>query len=58
MIAGRQRRAVVVDTRAELDGLSDAQIAAAADAAKSRKLEGKYVLITLQTPPASRRPRS
>ena len=48
--------AVVVDTRAELDGLSDAQIAAAAEAAKPRKLDGKYVLALLNTtgqPPAA-----
>ena len=41
--------AVVVDTREELDGLPDDAIAAAAEAAKARKLEGKYV-ITLQLP--------
>ena len=48
--------AIVVDTKAELDGLSDEQIAAAAEAAKSRKLEGKYVLALLNTtgqPPES-----
>ena len=48
--------ALVVDTRAELDGLSDEQITAAAEAAKSRKLEGKYVLALLNTtgqPPES-----
>jgi peptidyl-dipeptidase Dcp len=39
--------AIVVDTRDELAGLSDEEIAAAAEAAKTRKLEGKYV-ITLQ----------
>jgi peptidyl-dipeptidase Dcp len=39
--------AVTVDSREELAGLSDEQIAAAAEAAKSRGLEGKYV-ITLQ----------
>ena len=36
--------AVVVDNKAELDGLSDEQIAAMAEAAKARKLEGKYVV--------------
>ena len=35
--------AIVVDSRDELAGLSDEQIAAAAEAAKTRKLEGKYV---------------
>lgn len=39
--------AVTVDTRAELDGLPDAEIEAAAAAAKARGLDGKYV-ITLQ----------
>src|SRR5678815_2176895 len=39
--------AVVVDRREELAGLTDEQIAAAADAAKKRNLEGKF-LITLQ----------
>ena len=39
--------AIVVDGRDELAGLSDEDIAAAAEAAKTRKLEGKYV-ITLQ----------
>ncbi len=41
--------AVVVDTKAELDGLSDEQIAAAAEAAKVRKLDGKYVIALLNT---------
>lgn len=41
--------AVVVDTKEELAGLSDEQIAAAAEAAKARKLEGKYVIALLNT---------
>lgn len=41
--------AVVVDSRDELAGLSDEQIAAAAEAAKSRKLEGKYVIALQNT---------
>lgn len=41
--------AVVVDSKAELAGLSDEQIAAAAEAAKARKLEGKYVIALLNT---------
>ncbi|MFN2333908.1 MAG: M3 family metallopeptidase [Wenzhouxiangellaceae bacterium] len=36
--------AVVVDTAAELEGLSQAQLQAASDEAASRDLEGKYVL--------------
>ena len=41
--------AITVDSRAELAGLSDERIAAAAEAAKSRKLDGKYVLTLLNT---------
>ena len=41
--------AVVVDTKEELDGLSDDAIAAAADAAKARKLDGKYVIALQNT---------
>jgi peptidyl-dipeptidase Dcp len=41
--------AVVVDDVKELDGLTPAQIAAAADEAKSRGLSGKYVLTLLNT---------
>jgi peptidyl-dipeptidase Dcp len=36
--------AVVVDDKALLDGLSDGDIAAAAEAAKGKKLDGKWVL--------------
>jgi peptidyl-dipeptidase Dcp len=43
--------AVVVDTKEELEGMSEQQIAAAAEAAKARKLEGKYVItLILPTP--------
>lgn len=48
--------AIVVDTKEELDGFSDEQIAAAAEAAKARKLDGKYVIALLNTtgqPPES-----
>ncbi|MBA2238391.1 MAG: M3 family metallopeptidase, partial [Lysobacter sp.] len=41
--------AVVVDTVGELAGLSEEQITAAAEAAKSRKLEGKYVIALQNT---------
>lgn len=41
--------AVVVDTRAELAGLGEAQIEAAAAAAKARGQEGKYVITLLNT---------
>ncbi len=41
--------AIIVDTREQLKGLSDEQIAAAAEAAKARGLEGKYVIALLNT---------
>ena len=41
--------AIVVDTREELAGLDDAQIDAAANAAESRGLPGKYVIPLLNT---------
>ncbi len=42
-------KAIVVDSKEELDGLSEAQIGAAAEAAKARDLDGKYVLPLLNT---------
>ncbi|GAB2553566.1 peptidyl-dipeptidase Dcp [Rhodanobacter koreensis] len=47
LLAATKDAAVVVDDKAKLAGLSDAEIAAAEQAAKDRKLDGKYVL-TLQ----------
>jgi peptidyl-dipeptidase Dcp len=41
--------AVVVDSKEQLKGLSDDAIAAAAEAAKARKLEGKYVIALMNT---------
>ena len=41
--------ALVVDTREELKGLSDDAIAAAAEAARARKLDGKFVLALQNT---------
>src|SRR5688500_15627394 len=49
VLKGDNAAAIVVDTKEELDGLSDAQIATAAEAAKSRGKEGKYVLTLLNT---------
>ncbi|MBX2849891.1 MAG: M3 family metallopeptidase [Acidiferrobacterales bacterium] len=49
-------KAIIVEDVALLDGMSDEQIAAAIEAAKSRDLEGKYVLPLLNTsgqPPLS-----
>ncbi len=47
LLAATKDAAVVIDDKAKLAGLSDAEIAAASQAAKDRKLDGKYVL-TLQ----------
>jgi peptidyl-dipeptidase Dcp len=41
--------AVAVDDKAELDGLTEAQIATAAEAAKQRGLDGKYLIPLLNT---------
>ena len=56
LLAAAKAGALVVDDKAKLAGLSDAEIAAAAAAAKERGLEGKYVLPlqnTTQQPPLS-----
>ena len=42
-------KAIILDSIDQLDGLPEGQIAAAAEAAKSRDLEGKYVLPLLNT---------
>ena len=47
LLAATKKAALVVDDKAQLAGLSDAEIAAAAQAAKDRGLTGKWVL-TLQ----------
>jgi peptidyl-dipeptidase Dcp len=49
LLADTNDLAVVIDDAAELDGLSDGEISAAAEAAKERGLEGKY-LVTLVLP--------
>jgi peptidyl-dipeptidase Dcp len=49
VLKGVNGAAVVVDTAAELDGLSPEQIATAAAAAKSRNLEGKWVIALINT---------
>ena len=43
-MAGAKAGALVVDDKAQLAGLSDAEIASAAQAAKARGLKGKYVI--------------
>jgi peptidyl-dipeptidase Dcp len=47
LLAATKDAAPVIDDKAKLAGLNDAEIAAAAQAGKDRKLDGKYVL-TLQ----------
>jgi peptidyl-dipeptidase Dcp len=44
LVAAAKKGALVVDDKAALKGLSDAEIAAAAEAAESRGLKGKYVI--------------
>src|SRR5436309_7888784 len=43
VLAETNDRALVIDNKADLDGLSDSDIAAAAERAKERKLDGKWV---------------
>ncbi|HWS71673.1 MAG TPA: M3 family metallopeptidase, partial [Thermoanaerobaculia bacterium] len=49
VLADTNESAIVISDRSELEGLSDAEIAAAADEAKGRKLEGKWVLALRNT---------
>jgi peptidyl-dipeptidase Dcp len=49
LLAASNAGAVIVSDKAELAGFSDADIAAAADAAKSRKQEGKYAVVLQNT---------
>ncbi|WP_221304307.1 M3 family metallopeptidase [Povalibacter uvarum] len=56
VLKGVNAAAVVFDKASDLDGLSEQQIAVAAEAARSRKLEGKWVIALLNTtgqPPLS-----
>ena len=49
LVAAANANAVVVDDKAQLDGLSDAEIKVAADAAAARKLDGKWVIVLTNT---------
>jgi peptidyl-dipeptidase Dcp len=49
LLAITQEQAVIVDSLNELDGLDASDIAAAAEAAAARKLEGKYLLSITNT---------
>ena len=44
LVAAAKKGALVVDDKSQLKGLSESEIAAAAEAAKSRGLKGKYVI--------------
>ena len=49
LLGAAKSAALVVDTKEELDGLSEAEITAAANAAKEAKHEGKYLLKIINT---------
>ena len=49
LLAAAKDGALVIDDKAKLAGLSDAEIAAAAQAAKDRKLDGKWVIVLQNT---------
>lgn len=49
LLAATKDGALVIDDKAKLAGLSDADIAAAAQAAKERKLDGKWVVVLQNT---------
>ena len=49
LLAASKAGALVIDDRSDLDGLSEADIAAASEAAKERKLDGKWVLLLQNT---------
>jgi peptidyl-dipeptidase Dcp len=49
VLAETNKGAVVIDNKADLDGLSEADISAAADRAKELKLDGKWVLALQNT---------
>ncbi|WP_312513739.1 M3 family metallopeptidase [Massilia sp.] len=49
VLKGVNAAALVVDTRAELEGMSDAEIKAAADEAEKRGVKGKFVIPLVNT---------
>jgi peptidyl-dipeptidase Dcp len=49
LLAAADAGAVVVSDKAELEGLSDAEVAVTEEAAKARKLDGKYVIVLRNT---------
>lgn len=49
LLAATNAGAIIVDDKTQLDGLNDADLAATAERAKDRKLEGKWVLVLRNT---------
>ncbi len=49
LLAATNAGGLVVDNKSDLDGLSEADLAAASEAARARKLEGKWVLVLRNT---------
>ena len=49
LLAATKAGALVLDSAGDLDGFSEGDLAAAAEAAKARKLEGKYVIALQNT---------
>jgi len=49
LLAANNGAALVIDDKKQLEGFSDADIAAAAEAAKTRKLDGKWVVVLQNT---------
>ncbi|MBS1767692.1 MAG: peptidyl-dipeptidase Dcp [Acidobacteria bacterium] len=49
LLAAAKDGALIISDKAQLAGLSDAEIAAAAQAAKDRKLDGKWVIVLQNT---------
>ena len=49
VLAETNNGAIVIDNKADLDGLSESDIAAAAELAKERKLDGKWVIALRNT---------
>jgi len=49
LLAANNGAALVIDDKKKLEGFSDADIAAAAEAAKARKLDGKWVVVLQNT---------
>ncbi len=49
VLKGDNASAIIIDDKAQLEGFTEAQIATAAEAAKTRNLEGKWVIPLLNT---------